>query len=71
MKTKSLIQTTTSDLGLAIRDHIESQPCIHLDDAGNETQWSARIEAVLCDDPNNLFVHMSNGRCFRVSIIAV
>lgn len=71
MKTKSLIQTTTSDLGLAIRDHIEGKPCQHFDDKGTESGWAAVAEFIACDDPNNLFVHMSNGRCFRVSITAV
>ena len=68
MKTKSLIQTTARDLGLAIANHIERQPCQHFDEAGNETKWSARIEMVHATDPDNLFVHMSNGECFCVSI---
>ena len=67
MKIKELNQTTTSDLGIAIRDHIERQSCHHFED-GRETEWSARIEEVHCTDPNNLFVHMSNGECFCVSI---
>lgn len=58
----------TSDLGLAIRDHIEDHSFEHFDgDQG--TGRIAHVEFVDASDPSNLVVHCDTGEVFTIRIL--
>lgn len=63
------LTVTTRDLGLAIRDFIEGRDFAIFD---GDQDSGARVEIDFVDvsDPHNPVVHLSNGRVFRVSIVA-
>jgi|GEM_PF-6167581 len=64
-------ELSTSDLGLAIRDHIEEKLCHRFDPAsGQESDDCAEIEHVDVSDASNPVVHV-NGQIFILNIVRV
>lgn len=64
-------QTTTSDIGLAIRDFCEGYAISHFDGADDVTEYSGfdTIEAVDISDVDNPIFHMESGAVFTVRIV--
>ena len=65
-------QTTTRDIGFAIRDFCEGYAISHFDDGGDDlTEYSGFdcITAVDISDPDNPIFHMESGPVFTVRIV--
>jgi len=64
---------TTTDIGFAIRDFLETRAVSKFIDRGDhwhEESQAAEIESVDVSDPDNPLVYLDNGQVFRIRIFA-
>lgn len=63
-------QTTTTDIGFAIRDFLENRLIDRFDDEAEVIDGAAdRVEQVDVSDADNLLFHMESGAVFTVRIV--